>query len=126
MLNGEPQIGCTLHYVTDGTIDTGAILGTHRMPVNRERSLLWNIASLYSAGTAMIAKALAAFTKGKAIETIAQSGGRYFSYPETHDVATFLARGHRLYSNGDYAAILQWYGVNASSAQALVSKAFPT
>jgi methionyl-tRNA formyltransferase len=125
MLMRETEIGCTLHDVTDGTIDTGAILGIHRMPVNRQRSLQWNVASLYPGGVAMLANTLDALGNGHTIATTAQSGGRYFSYPQSHDVATFLSQGHTLCSGEDYLAILKWYGVRDTDAQALLSNVFP-
>ena len=33
MLNGEEEIGCTLHTIVDGTIDTGPIIGLSKTPV---------------------------------------------------------------------------------------------
>jgi len=113
LLNGEAEIGCTLHYVTDATIDTGPVIGVHRMRAARDKSLLWNIASLYDGGTALLADTLAKLSDGRAIATVAQDArsGRTYSYPEEEHVAQFLERGNRLYSKDDYAELFALYGV---------------
>jgi methionyl-tRNA formyltransferase len=68
MLEGRATVGCTLHHIADGSIDTGPIIATHAVPVNRQRSLLWNIASLYPGGTGLIADTLEKFATGRQIE----------------------------------------------------------
>jgi methionyl-tRNA formyltransferase len=117
MLQDAPHIGCTLHRVSDGTIDTGAIAAKHAMPPDKNRSLLWNIASLYDGGAGMIASALEMLTRGEALDTVPQDDvkGRYFTYPESRDIARFLAKGLRLYSAQDYAAIFARYGYRGAA-----------
>jgi methionyl-tRNA formyltransferase len=122
MLEDAPEIGCTLHYVADGTIDTGPIIGTHRMAPEQKRSLLWNVASLYPGGVAMITEAIARLSRGEPIVATEQDAacGRYFSYPGEEQVAQFHARGNRLYSREDYAAILDGYGLSPSEIAAIL------
>ena len=124
MLEGVPEIGCTLHYVTDGTIDTGAIIGTHRLAPGPSRSLLWNVASLYPGGVQLIADAIARLSRGDSLAAAEQtgSGGRYFSYPDESALAQFYARGHALYSLDDYAAIFRRYGLSESEVASVLSK----
>ena len=50
LMAGEKEIGCTLHYMTDGTIDTGAIVSQVRIPVDSRSSLFKHVLSLYPVG----------------------------------------------------------------------------
>lgn len=124
MLEGAAEIGCTLHDVTDGTIDTGAIIGTHRRAPDVKRSLLWNVASVYPGGVKMIADALARVSREESLAAEGQDGGqgRYFSYPDAEQVAQFHGRGLRLYSREDYAAIFDAYGLPSDTVQGVLSK----
>jgi methionyl-tRNA formyltransferase len=113
MLHNKARIGCTLHYVTDGTIDTGAIIEIHSLPADRARSLLWNVASLYEGGTAMIASVLSKLADGRPVETSPQDAGksRYFSYPEQQPLNEFFVSGGRLYTEEDYRELFLKYDV---------------
>jgi methionyl-tRNA formyltransferase len=117
MLNDETHIGCTLHYVTDNTIDTGEIIGIHKIPADNKRSLLWNIAALYEGGAALIFDTIEKLKSNTPIAGHPQdnSRGRYFSFPAQHDIAEFLAKDNRLYSMEDYIALIQWYGVDKNA-----------
>jgi methionyl-tRNA formyltransferase len=114
MLNDETHIGCTLHYVTDNTIDTGKIIDVHKIPVDYKRSLLWNIAALYEGGAALILGALEKLNSNQPLTAHPQdnSKGRYFSFPTQHEVTEFLTKDHQLYSMEDYIALIRWYGVD--------------
>lgn len=120
MLNDETQVGCTLHYVADGTIDTGNIIGIHKIPVDKQRSLLWHIASLYEGGAAMTSDAIAALNSNSPPQGRPQNDlrSRYFSFPEREDAGAFLAKGYCLHSPEDYAELLQRYGVDGSALYA--------
>ena len=113
MLDNRAAIGCTLHYITDEKIDTGPIIGIHSLPVDKRRSLLWNVASLYEGGTAMIASALSKLADHRRIETTPQDSTKshYFSYPEQQRLEEFLAAGGRLYTEEDYQELFSKYGV---------------
>src|SRR5262249_25713577 len=80
MLDGA-DIGCTLHYVTDGTIDTGPVAGTRKSAPDPQRSLLWNVASLYRGGVEMIGDAIQRLSRGEFLAASSQdpAKGRYFS-----------------------------------------------
>jgi methionyl-tRNA formyltransferase len=85
MLNDETHIGCTLHYVTDRTIDTGEIIGIYKIPADNKRSLLWNIAALYEGGTALILNTLEKLNSKRPITAHPQdnSAARYFPFPRS-------------------------------------------
>ena len=117
ILNDETHIGCTLHYVTDNTIDTGEIIGIHKIPADNKRSLLWNIAALYEGGAALVSDAIEKLNSNTPITGHPQdnSRGRYFSFPAEHDITEFLVKGYRLYSMEDYIALMHWYGVDKNA-----------
>jgi len=56
MLRDESHIGCTLHRIQDGGIDTGDILSTHPIKTDYDLSYFDNMLAIYPAGLdAMIA-----------------------------------------------------------------------
>ena len=97
----EREIGCTLHYIADGTIDTGPVVGRSPVTVDRERSLFWNVLSLYPSGVALMSDALGRLTGGQQLATSEQHGGTYFSYPSAAEWNDFLHRGWRVVDPGD-------------------------
>jgi methionyl-tRNA formyltransferase len=98
----EREIGCTLHYITDGTIDTGPVVGQARVTVDRERSLFRNVLSLYPAGISLVADALGRLSDGEQLNTSRQEGGTYFSYPRVDEWNEFLRRGWRVADASDF------------------------
>ncbi len=112
MLHGEKQIGCTLHYITDPTIDTGAVINQSYLPVNKDKSLLWHVSELYKGGTDMMKAALHTIAIGQPLKAKEQdlSKGKYFSLPTADDVERFRQAGYKLFDSDSYMAILGKYG----------------
>ncbi len=93
ILSGEKTLGTTLHFINDGTIDTGEIIAFSRNEIDRESSLIVNIGNIYQNGCALVSKALKQIEAGEKIKTISQKSlgeGQYFSYPKSQDVENFL------------------------------------
>ena len=111
LMNGDAEIGCTLHYISDGTIDTGDVVGVERVPVSKDRSLLAHILSLYPPGIAMMAKAVDALARGETLQRLPQatSGGAYYTYPTAEDWAEFERRGWRVTRSEDLLQVFQRY-----------------
>ncbi len=107
--NGDREIGCTLHYITDGSIDTGPVVGTHRIPVDPARSLLWHLLQLYPGAAALIGETLVRIGRGEASTGVAQVGGSYYSYPSEVDWQDFARRGWRIADPSDFAATWRRY-----------------
>jgi methionyl-tRNA formyltransferase len=105
----EREIGCTLHYITDATIDTGPIVGQSRVPVDPQRSLFSHVLSLYPAGVALMAKAVEELESGGQLETSVQSGGMYYSYPRPDEWDEFLRRGWRVADSVDFHELYAKY-----------------
>ncbi len=92
ILNGEKNIGTTLHYISDGTIDTGNIIAFSEVAVNSQQSLIANINNLYQGGCVLIAQALEKIAADILPTTIDQKllgEGGYFSYPKAEDLQRF-------------------------------------
>lgn len=112
ILHGETDAGCTLHYVSDGSIDTGDIVSIHTVPIDKARSVLWNVASLYEGGAAMIASALTRLSAGERLEAATQKAdGGYYSYPREEDMQAFLKKGALLHTKVDYRELFRKYDV---------------
>ncbi len=97
MLNGEEAIGCTLHTIVDGTIDTGPIIGLSRTPVRRDWTYLAHVLALYPYGCRMMVDAMRKISAGETPATSPQSDeGHYYSMPQSRDLDQFSAQGLRL------------------------------
>lgn len=97
----ESEIGCTLHYIVDGTIDTGPIVAQSRTAVDASRSLFWHVLSLYPSGVRLIEEALVRLDRGEALGGRVQSGGAYFTYPTPEEWEEFRVRGWRVADPSD-------------------------
>jgi methionyl-tRNA formyltransferase len=111
LMNGDSQIACTLHYILDGTIDTGDVIGIESVPVQRESSLLAHILSLYPPGLAMLSKAIEALAAGESLKRASQpdTGGAYYTYPTAEEWAEFTRRGWRITQATDWLHVSKLY-----------------
>jgi len=106
MINGEAQIGSTLHFIQDAGVDTGDILSIAKIPLNPQQSYLLNVLNLYSAGCQQLASAVQQLDSG--IELIAQpqqGDARYYSFPSEQQLAEFAALGYQLFDPAEIEAI---------------------
>jgi len=106
-----PEIGCTLHYIDDATIDTGPIVAEWRRPVDPSQSYFGHVASLYEPGARLVVEALARLARGEELVATAQAAdeGAYFSFPRQADVARFEKNGYRLFHASEYRDLLRRY-----------------
>jgi methionyl-tRNA formyltransferase len=111
LMADEQEIGCTLHYITDGTIDTGPIVGQATVAANARHSLFAQVLSLYPPGVALMAGAVARLDAGERLETHVQSGGTYYSYPSADEWDEFLRRGWRVSDASDFRELYGKYVV---------------
>jgi methionyl-tRNA formyltransferase len=111
MLNQESEIGCTLHYIRDASIDTGDIVAIHRQPLQRERSLLRNILDLYPPGIEMLCSAVRTLEQGGELPIIIQErgAGTYYSYPTGSEWDEFTHRGWRVADPSDLQQVMRSY-----------------
>lgn len=99
LLNGDTEIGSTLHYIVDGTIDTGPVVGRASIPLSRRQSYMASVLDLYPPGCAMVLDAIQAITLDGIAPSHQQEGtGQYFTWPTQEQVDGFFEQGYRFYS----------------------------
>lgn len=87
LLNKESQVGTTLHYIEDSTIDTGSIISRSISNVDYRQSYFWNVLNLYRAGSVNILDAVRTLKTGCSLISKNQaSNGRYYTYPTANDI----------------------------------------
>jgi methionyl-tRNA formyltransferase len=120
LLNGDAEIGCTLHWIDSPGIDVGPVVATARVPVAKERSLLWHILSLYRPGTRMILDAIRRLERGEPVAGTPQdpASGAYYSFPNDEDLVRFTALGWRLFDREDLRELFEAYGCAPARAPA--------
>jgi methionyl-tRNA formyltransferase len=110
MLNGESEIGTTLHYIRDAGIDTGEIIDCTRAPLQLEHSYLWNVLQLYPAGVALMLEAVRKISAGSVISCQFQGNdGHYYSFPDTQLLERFGSLGYRLYDVDEVTSLAAHY-----------------
>ncbi len=112
LMNGDTQIGCTLHRIDSPTIDTGPIVEIGGVDVNPARSLFWHILSLYPIGAEMILRAIGKVEAGEDLPVVPQRAGdgAYYSFPSDEDLIRFTAAGWRIFDRGDLDDLLEGFG----------------
>ncbi|WP_241392766.1 formyl transferase [Pseudomonas chlororaphis] len=112
LLNGDPEIGCTLHWIDSPGIDVGRIIETARVTVEKERSLLWHILALYQPGAGLILDAIRRLERGEPMTGAPQdpSAGAYYSFPSEEDLMRFTTLGWRLFDREDVWDLFESYG----------------
>jgi methionyl-tRNA formyltransferase len=102
MLNGEPIIGSTAHRIVDGTIDTGPVIGRAEVVAEPGRSYLSNVLALYPSGCRLLVDAVNRIECGETVSGSRQEqAGRYYSAPDSSDVARFREAGLRLFDGNE-------------------------
>ena len=110
LLCAETEIGTTLHYISDGSIDTGDVIGNTRMPVSRGRSYLWHVLQLYPQACELLANIVEQINAGQIPARQSQpGGGQYYSFPDQAELEAFSQSGHGLYDVDDIADIANSY-----------------
>jgi methionyl-tRNA formyltransferase len=111
LLNGDAEIGCTLHFISDSTIDTGDIVGIRTVPVNPDHSLLWHILALYPPGVALLSEVIESLANGVRPQRTRQpvTAGAYYSYPTPAEWAEFASRGWRIADARDILDVFMRY-----------------
>ncbi|MEJ2442191.1 MAG: formyl transferase [Exilibacterium sp.] len=98
LLNGDREIGSTLHYIVDSSIDTGPIIDQAKVQVDRQRSYLWHVLQLYPGGCEMIVNAVSRLAEKKQLSSRAQErSGNYYSFPTKEELKEFERRGFKLF-----------------------------
>lgn len=112
LANGDAEIGCTVHYIADGTIDTGPIVAQTRTAVDRSRSLFWHIGQLYGPGVEALGDAARRALAGEVPATSVQpGGGGYYTYPTPDEWERFGRAGWQVVTMEDVREVWGRFGV---------------
>jgi len=107
MLHGDREIGSTIHYITDNSIDTGNIICIDRAPVVPEKSVLWHVVNLYPVAVNELCTIINNLSASQKIKSTPQpSGGNYYTFPTLDDIHR-LEKKTRLFDLSEYAELLQ-------------------
>ncbi|MGE0588630.1 MAG: formyltransferase family protein [Cyclobacteriaceae bacterium] len=114
--NKDEEIGTTIHFIDDNTIDTGKVININRMPITSGRSILWHIINLYLPGCEALIGVVNKLNSGTRVSSLNQKqGGVYYSFPSQSDFDEIETRGIRLFDVGEYATILnQFYKIDSA------------
>lgn len=110
LVDGETEVGCTLHRIESKAIDAGAILGTASVPVDPKRSLLAHVLALYPPGCALIADAIRRLAAGESVETTPQDpadAGTYHGLPEPEDFERLRQAGFCVWDRDDILPVVE-------------------
>lgn len=107
LLHQRSEYGFTLHTITDGTIDTGAIVDRQTFPVKPGESLFEHTVALYEPAAASILRAIAAYRTGQIPTALPQSeaDSQYYSLPTPEDFEQLISQGHPILNR---IAYYQW------------------
>ncbi len=108
LIHGDTVIGSTVHWIHDGTIDTGPIIGVTAVPVVPGRSLLEHILSVYPPGVELLAETIGRLARGETVEATPQdpNEGGYYGFPGAEELAALAARGFPVYDLAGYMRFL--------------------
>lgn len=109
LIDGATELGCTLHQIDDG-IDSGPIVGTGYLRVDRRRTLLWHVLRSYRPGLELFLGMLNRVELGLPVETTAQNRAsrKYRRYPPADDLAV-LCREWPVFESSEYASVVRLF-----------------
>jgi methionyl-tRNA formyltransferase len=110
MLAKDAELSTTLHFINDGTIDTGPVIATHSIKCDDQGSYLENVLALYPGGVDTILQAIHQLDRyGNLSSQPHTNTGQYFSFPDQADLLRFHAMGGRLYDPQHLVKLIQQF-----------------
>lgn len=108
MLNNEPKLGTTLHWIDSAAIDSGETIAIHQTPIRLKQSYLRNVLDLYQPGCELILQAVQNIAnKGTTASTPQQGKANYYSFPQESDFAEFAKTGNTLFDSNDQVELIK-------------------
>ena len=110
MLNGDADIGSTLHFIQDSGIDTGDIISVETIPLESQSSYLFNVLSLYGGGVKQIVSAVRSYSDSTTLRSYPQQGTPgYFTFPSLTELNRFSDQGDKLFDPQERTKINRLY-----------------
>ncbi len=98
LLQGDDELGTTLHRIVDSGIDTGPVIERSSLKVVTEKSYFWHVQSLYEEGCLTMINAVHELALGRELRGKAQTGhGSYYGFPQEKDCIALEKRGFKLF-----------------------------
>jgi methionyl-tRNA formyltransferase len=106
MVNGDAEIGSTVHIIQDSGVDTGDILSIAKIPLQPKISYLLNVLNLYTFGCDQLIDAVRRLDAGETLAARPQQGAPdYFTFPDQQQLQAFFAQGYQLFDPAEIEAI---------------------
>jgi methionyl-tRNA formyltransferase len=111
LMNGDDTIHATLHYIEDGTIDTGGIIGFSTVKVNPNWTLLTHILNLYPASMPLMVSTIEQIFAGEKPKTTPQTNDHaaYFTFPTQAEIDEFTKKGWFFADKVEFYQFLKQY-----------------
>jgi methionyl-tRNA formyltransferase len=111
LMNGDDTLHGTLHYIEDGTIDTGGIIGFSTVKVNPKWSLLTHILNIYPASMPLVVATIEQIFAGNQPATTPQTNenAAYFTFPIQAEVDEFTKKGWFFADKAEFYQFLRQY-----------------
>ena len=110
MLNSDNHIGCTLHHIIDGTIDTGPIVSIYQKKRNTKTDYFTNVINLYPSGCELITKAVKIIESGESLEQKEVKGeSDYYTFPQEEELIRFKQKGYELFNQASLINFVKKY-----------------
>jgi len=109
MFNNREDFGaCSIHYISDLTIDTGDIIEIVEVPLYKTKSIVWNLLNSYEKGTDGLIRTLKKLENNETIKATKQKKlkGNYYSYPTRDEINKFSNDGYGFLMPDDCIEIL--------------------
>ena len=110
MLNSDKHVGCTLHYIIDGTIDTGPIVSIYQKKRNVKTDYFTNVIDLYPSGCELIIKAVKIIESGESLEQkLVKGESHYYTFPKGQEISRFKQKGYALFNEASLINFVKKY-----------------
>jgi methionyl-tRNA formyltransferase len=111
LISGAKCLISTLHEIDHG-IDTGGVVASADLPVDRSRSLFWHLPQLYELGITLFLQALPGLTEGRRPPVKPQDRTRrqYHKKPTIQEMATLERMGFQFLVQRDYEEVVRRFG----------------
>lgn len=110
LLNKDSNLGTTLHYIADSTIDTGNVIATTQLNVNPSKSYLWHVLHLYIQGTQKIITCVNNYHLNRPTATVIQPpSDDYYTFPNRANLEKFFNSGFLLFDKNELTQLIASY-----------------
>ncbi len=110
-MNGDVLLQTTLHYIENGQIDNGGIIGFSSLPVQQDKSLFWHILNLYPVSISLLVATIQQIQKETKPTILIQQeiDAQYFTFPNQTEIDIFLEKGYNFIDVGEYSNFIRQY-----------------